>query len=113
MLKVKWRIWIENDQGQAVFGKGRARLLQAIDDTGSLTEAARRLSMAYRTAWGHLNAMEKGLGRKLVERRTGGKTGGGCRLTEAGREFLAGYLKATQDLEAIRDRRFQKYLPNQ
>ena len=111
MLTVKWRIWIENDKGQPVFGKGRARLLKAIDDTGSLTEASRRLQMAYRTAWGHLNAMEKGLGKKLVERHAGGTQGGHSTLTKHGKQLLTGYLKALDGFDKIRDRRFQKHLP--
>ena len=113
MLTVKWRVWLENKDGEAVFGKGRARLLQAIDETGSLKEASQRLHMAYRTAWGHLNAMEKGLGKRLVERHAGGTQGGHSKLTEDGRELLNGYIKALDGLAEIRDRRFQKHLPSE
>jgi len=109
MPTVKWRIWLENERGEPFFGDGRAGLLEAIEQTGSLVEAAKRTQMAYRTAWRHLNAMEKGLGRRLVERRAGGKRGGGCRLTPRGKEFLRNYLKFRKGLDEMRDRRFARH----
>ncbi len=107
MLEAHWKIWVERD-GKAVFGDGRARLLEAIGATGSLSAAARTLDMPYRTAWKHLNAMEKGFGRKLVTRQAGGAKGGGCRLTKAGRGLLGAYLQlreAADRLLAARARR--------
>jgi molybdate transport system regulatory protein len=92
MLEIHWKLWIERD-GRSVFGDGRARLLEAIASAGSLSAGARELGIPYRTAWKHLNAMERGFGRKLVERRTGGRRGGGCRLTAAGRRVLGAYQK--------------------
>ena len=90
MLDVRWKIWLEKD-GAPVFGDGRARLLEAIADTGSLSAAARQLDIPYRTAWKHLNHMEQAYGTPLVERQAGGAAGGSCRLTPAGRRLLDGY----------------------
>jgi molybdate transport system regulatory protein len=104
----KWRLWLEQD-GVPFFGDGRARLLQAISATGSLNSAARTTGMAYRTAWRHLNAMEAGLGFELVERHVGGRGGGGCRLTDAGKEFLEGYLRFRADLESLKEKRLAQW----
>jgi len=109
MLEVHWKIWIERD-GRAVFGDGRVRLLAAIDATGSLSAAARELSMPYRTAWKHLNSMEKGFGRKLVTRRAGGARGGGCRLTKAGRGLLAAYQALREEADALLTARSRQFL---
>ncbi len=109
MLIVRWRIWLEKD-GAPFFGDGRARLLQAVRSGGSLSGAARRLRMSYRAAWQHLNSMERGFGARLVERRTGGSRGGGCRLTAAGERLLDGYLRFRRGLDGMRDRRFRRCL---
>ena len=109
MLKVRCKVWVEHD-GESVFGEGRARLLAAVADTGSLSAAARSLDMPYRTAWKHLNHMEQGYGQKLVERQTGGATGGGCRLTAAGQALLAGYQKFHDGLDELLDERFRRFV---
>ena len=109
MLTVQVKAWIERD-GRPVFGEGRARLLEAIEEARSLAAAARQLGMPYRTAWKHLNAMEKGFGKKIVERKTGGARGGGCRLTDAGRKLLRGYEKFRAGLEETLEKRLRHLL---
>ena len=109
MLRVRWRIWLERD-GTPCFGDGRARLLRAVAETGSISEAARRLGMSYRNAWQHVKTMEKGFGRPLVERRVGGSSGGGCRLTADGRRLLDAYRRFRDGVDALRDDRFRRCL---
>ena len=100
MLNVRCKVWIERD-GRPVFGEGRVALLEAIRETASLAAAARKLAMPYRTAWNHLNHMERAYGRKLVERTTGGPTGGGCRLTPAGQRLLRGYRRLHKAVDEL------------
>jgi len=98
------RIWLEKD-GRPVFGDGRAALLQAIGRAGSIKGGAAALGMSYRNAWAHLNHMEQRLGTKLVQRRTGGLRGGGCRLTPIAERLLRNfrdYRKALdRDMRAL------------
>ena len=91
-LQAKCRVWLELS-GRAVFGDGKARLLEAIRQTGSLKTAAAELGMSYRGLWGRLREMERRLGFKLVARKVGGAGGGGSQLTEKGGEFLARYRR--------------------
>lgn len=109
MLNVKCKIWIENAHGQAFLGDGRADLLRAIDETGSLSAAAKRMKMSYRKAWYHLNAMEQAFGAQLVDRSIGGRGGGGCKLTETGRAILSGYFKFRKEIEQTTEKLFQKH----
>jgi len=109
MLQVKCRIWMEQD-GKPVFGDGRVRLLEAIADSESLAAAARKLRMPYRTAWQHVNLMERAYGRPLVERHPGGPTGGVCRLTKAGKDLLDAYRKFRQGIDGIVSRRFYRMM---
>lgn len=82
------KLWLENEGG-TLFGPGRRRLLELLAETGSLAEAARRLDMSYRAAWGRLVASEERLGFPLVERDASGRRG--SRLTPEARQLLAAY----------------------
>ncbi|HUT34634.1 MAG TPA: LysR family transcriptional regulator [Planctomycetota bacterium] len=109
MLAVRFKTWVESD-GVAVFGDGRARLLEAIEATGSLTAAAKALGMPYRTAWKHVSHMERGVGTRLLERKAGGARGGGTRLTETGRRLLRGYRTFRRGLDKWVEARFRRFV---
>ena len=89
-LKTRVRVWLEME-GQPVFGDGRALLLEAISAEGSIKRGAEALGMSYRHAWGHINHIERRLGVKVIERRSGGPRGGGSRLTAEAERLLAVY----------------------
>jgi len=86
-MELKTKLWMEKD-GLLVFGRGRAELLCAIEDTGSISAAARKMGMSYRHAWAMLKASEERLGMPLLRRSRGGAGGGGTRLTRHGRALL-------------------------
>ncbi|MBT00364.1 MAG: hypothetical protein CMI01_17065 [Oceanospirillaceae bacterium] len=67
----------------------RLRLLDAIATTGSLTRAAQRLGVSYKTAWNHLRELDRDSGTSLTLGHTGGARGGGSSLTEAGEALLS------------------------
>ena len=77
------RIWIEGKDG-AFLGYGRVLLLERIRQYGSITEAAKSLDMSYRHAWELVESMNNQATSPLVETATGGKGGGGARLTADG-----------------------------
>ncbi|MHB1133533.1 MAG: winged helix-turn-helix domain-containing protein [Chloroflexota bacterium] len=99
------KLWIEKD-GQLVFSDWRAELLHAIDECGSLSEAANRLGVHYRIAWEKLRRAESRLGYKLVEGHAGGAGGGGAQLTPAGRDLLAKFERLNQGLTQEVEQRF-------
>ena len=94
-------------------GPGRADLMELIAETGSISEAARRMGMSYKRAWSLVQALNDGFGAPLVETARGGKEQGAS-LTEAGREVLERYRgmqEATRkaiarDFEALTALRF-------
>ena len=71
-------------------GPGRADLMGLIAETGSISEAAKRMGMSYKRAWSLVQALNDGFGAPLVETARGGKEQGAS-LTEAGREVLERY----------------------
>ena len=51
----------------------RVRLLKEIQQCGSINQAAKNAKVSYKSAWDHLEAMNKISPRPLLERNTGGK----------------------------------------
>jgi molybdate transport system regulatory protein len=65
-------------------GPGKIALLERIADSGSISEAARRMKMSYKRAWDLVEETNRIFGKPLVETQKGGRRGGGARLTQAG-----------------------------
>jgi len=106
-MKPKLRVWVVFGK-ELKFGDGRARLLQLIEERGSLRQAAAELDMSYRNAWGYLRELERAAGFKFVERGPAGNPRSGMRLTARGREFLARYVKFQRGLEQAAARAFER-----
>ena len=70
-------------------GPGKADLLDAIEETGSISAAARALGMSYRRAWLLVETMNECFKSPLVETATGGQHGGGALVTDLGHEVVA------------------------
>ena len=78
--------------GSAVaIGPGKARLIEAIERTGSISAAAREMEMSYRRAWDLVATMNRCFKRDIVSTATGGTGGGGAKVTDFGRDILARY----------------------
>lgn len=83
-------ITLSSDPGLNL-GDNRIRLLELIDELGSLSQAAKAVPMSYRAAWDALNEMNNLASEPLVIRVTGGKNGGGTQLTPYGKQTIALY----------------------
>ncbi len=64
-------------------------LLRAIDQSGSINQAAKQVGLSYKGAWQIIERANNGAPKTLVSTATGGSKGGGTCLTEAGRSLLA------------------------
>lgn len=85
---IKSKIWIEDSNGEVVFGLGRYRILNAIQRYNSLQAAAKELKMGYRALWGRIKASEERLGQSLVIR-----DGRGSKLTPYATNLLHDFKK--------------------
>lgn len=92
------RLRIVHDQD--VIGPGKIALLQAIQDTGSISAAARTLDMAFRRAWFLIETMNRMFHEPLVRTSVGGREGGGAELTPLGRELVARYHLMEEETRA-------------
>jgi molybdate transport system regulatory protein len=69
-------------------GPGRADLLERIEQSGSISAAAREMGMSYRRAWQLIEAINESFSEPLVVKVTGGRKGGGAELTPLGRKVV-------------------------
>ena len=92
-IVVRSKVWLEKD-GKLLMGRGRATLLERIDELGSISAAARSMKLTYRNAWLWVEAINRLTPEPLVEKSTGGAKGGYARLTEAGRRIVNEYKES-------------------
>ena len=81
------------------FGPGKARLIELIRDTGSISAAGRALGMSYRRAWLLTDELNTMFGQQLVEPQHGGAKGGGARVTPQGIATLEAYRRIEEASE--------------
>lgn len=96
------RLRIDLAPGSSI-GPGKIALLEHIEASGSLSQAARELGMSYRRAWLLLDDLNHALGEPVSTASIGGAGGGGARLTDFGRKLIAAYREvehASQGLAA-------------
>jgi molybdate transport system regulatory protein len=80
-------------RGRIALGPGKAELLRQLAETGSISEAARRMEMSYMRAWTLVKVMNGAFRHPLVTAARGGVSGGGAELTPLGRRALRLYLR--------------------
>jgi len=95
MSQTKLSLRIDLPGGER-FGPGKATLLAAIRDAGSIAAAARLLEMSYPRALRLCDSMNMQFKSPLIEKHQGGATRGGARLTPLGDEILALYTTTTK-----------------
>ncbi|TSD64047.1 LysR family transcriptional regulator [Inquilinus sp. KBS0705] len=82
------RIWLETANGK-LLGKGRVELLERIQQSGSLRQAAVQMKMSYRQAWDMVNQMNLQFSSPVLILNRGGKGGGSAQVTEKGLQVVA------------------------
>jgi len=88
---------------EIAMGPGKADLLDAIREKGSISAAARAMEMSYRRAWLLVDAMNRCWHEPLVETYPGSAHGGGARVTLFGERVLAHYRSLQARLNGASD----------
>ena len=96
-LDNKTCLWRGNEPAM---GSGKADLLDAIIETGSISAAGRAMKMSYRRAWMLVDAMNRCFREPLVRTAAGGQQGGGASVTETGLAVLAEFRRLQQATDA-------------
>ena len=109
MPRANIKIRIPFDDVYAI-GPGKADLLDAIIEKGSISAAAKLMGMSYKRAWDLVDTMNKSFSQAIVITSTGGSRGGGAEVTAFGLDVLKRYrhlqLLASQAISAEADALF-------
>ncbi|CBL44567.1 Molybdopterin-binding protein [gamma proteobacterium HdN1] len=89
-IELQGSVWMTIG-GENFGGPGRVELLARIAECGSITQAAKAMKMSYKAAWDAIESMNALAGEPLVVRMTGGKGGGGTRLTPRGEQLVENF----------------------
>jgi molybdate transport system regulatory protein len=100
-IQVNGSLWIEHS-GRRFFGPGPVELLEYIEQTGSINQAAKKMEMSYKKAWQIVNNLNTMSLHPLVITATGGERGGGSSISDEARELIAWHRLLRQ--------RFKKFL---
>src|SRR4051812_19159094 len=86
-IKINGSLWLEAD-GNHFFGPGPVELLDLIEKTGSISEAAKEMKMSYKKAWELVNKLNAQTTAPVVVPRVGGEKGGGSTITDEARMLI-------------------------
>lgn len=77
--------------GRSLVGRDRIQLLEAVDQHGSITRAAKAVGLSYKAAWDALNAVNNLLPHPVIQGQAGGHHGGGAVVTDHGKALIAAF----------------------
>ncbi|WP_455392069.1 NUDIX domain-containing protein [[Eubacterium] cellulosolvens] len=97
MLSPHVKLWLKKGK-HSVLGAGRARLLHAIDEHGSITKAATAMGMSYRHAWGIIRDIQEAMGEEIIKTTRGGAHGGGALLTKRGKQIMKQFDETDREI---------------
>lgn len=90
-FRVNGSLWLEGD-GTRFFGPGPVELLQLIEETGSINQAAKKMGMSYKKAWEIVSRLNEKVGSPMVITATGGEKGGGSTISEEAKQMIEWYV---------------------
>jgi molybdate transport system regulatory protein len=105
-FRCQTKVWLERG-GKVALSEWRIALLVAVEETGSLSRAAERMGVPYRTAWYKLKDIEESLGVKLLTTQSGGAEGGHSDLTPEARDLIARFRRVTAGVADLVEARFR------
>ena len=107
-LSLSGNLWINSDDHNFL-GGNRIKLLEKIDELGSITKAAKAVGISYKTAWDTISAINNLAEKPLVDSLTGGKGGGGTCLTPEGKQIVAQFNTIQKELRCCLDNLQDKF----
>ncbi|WP_320033768.1 LysR family transcriptional regulator [Halarcobacter sp.] len=106
-MKSKIKIWIEDSEGNLIFGGGKAQILEFIDETGSISEASKKVGMNYKKAWTHIKILQEYIDDELVIVNKG-RSSGGTVLTPKAKELVENFKKFRKEVREFSEQKFEE-----
>lgn len=105
-MDVKSKVWIVDEEDNLIFGDGKMKILELIEETGSIQEAAKKADMNYKKAWSHIKILQENIEDELVVTAKG-RTTGGTRLTPKAKELVAVYKILKEEVKTFTKERYE------
>lgn len=109
MKKLRPKTTVKLFTDDKCFGPGVCYLLEEVNKTNSLRQAAQSMGMAYSKAWKIVKHAEEGLNFKLLDSKVGGKAGGGASLTEEAKRLIKDFRNYEKEVSKASSQAFDKY----
>jgi len=107
---IKGSLWIECD-GDRFFGPGPVELLERINETGSINQAAKQMQMSYKKAWEIINMLNTNAAKPFVVTQTGGTSGGGSVITDEAKAMITWYHQLRERFKVFLEKENEKLNP--
>ncbi len=101
-VRPRVKVWLEAN-GEHVFCSGMCQILEAIEQTGSIKEAAESVGLSYRHVWARIKEVEAALGIPVVHSQVGGRGTRRTTLTASGQILVHTYTRLKQRMIAVSD----------
>ncbi|MEW6350847.1 MAG: LysR family transcriptional regulator [Thermodesulfobacteriota bacterium] len=102
-VRLRCKVWLENEAGKPIIGEGRLRILTAVRLTGSISKAAQKLNLPFRNVWAKIKDAERQSGLRIVER-----TRTGSRLTAEGEALMSRFAELQRSCERSAHAKFKR-----
>lgn len=109
-MKMKVKIWIEDNNNNLVFGDGKNEIINCIDKTGSIEEVSKQLNMPEDKVFRHLQILEDNNQEEMVLCIKGLKKNSkpSYILTADAREILQTYQIYQYDVRKFAKKKFEE-----
>jgi molybdate transport system regulatory protein len=92
-------------------GSAEIDVLEAIHKAGSLSQAARDLSISYKHAWQLVDSLKCAFRSPVTVAKKGGNGGGGVRLTGLGESLVDRYRALEREFARLAAEKFESIVP--
>jgi len=103
-----------NFNGETLLCRGRLEFLEAVDELGSISAAAKKIGFSYRKAWSLVEKTNRAAGRNVIITTSGGQGGGGAHLSEDGKRLAClfrEFLEENRKMTEIMWKKFNEHFP--
>ena len=108
-MELSTKLYILDNDGKKFMGAGVLWLLERVEETGSLLSASKSMGLSYTKARAMLEALEKNLGREVLDRKKGGADRTGATLTPFAREYISLYREFQSEVKAEAQKKFEAF----
>ncbi|MFT7004275.1 MAG: molybdate transport system regulatory protein [Sulfurimonas sp.] len=104
-LYVKTKTWIENQDGDLLFGDSKTEVLEHLEKEGSIEKAAAKIGISYEEASEHITLLRRNLHDDLMESED---EQGLIKLTPKASQFLQSYNILQKEMEEYSEKCFKE-----